>query len=138
MHQNANCQVRFTYHDGNDWCWYVGIGNVLVTSSVNDDLEVTSIENPKSSCSLGSAEAAQVLLKNLGGNNITSPFTVTIDVDNGNQTFTDTVNSTTNVGDSLLYTFNTTLNLSNKAVYALKAHSSFSLDSIYANDTATA
>ena len=137
-HKNTNCQVRFTYHDGNDWCWYVGIDNVLVTSSVNNDLEMAAIENPKNSCALGSTETAQVLIKNNGGNMIAAPFYVTIDVNNGNQTITDTVNSTMNVGDSLLYTFNSILNLSNKAVYSLKAYSSFSLDSINGNDTVTA
>ena len=134
-HKNANCQVRFTYHDGNDWCWYVGIDNVLITSTVSNDLEISAIENPKSSCSLGTAEAAQILLKNLGGNNITSPFTVTLDVDNGSQTIMDTVNSTINVGDSLFYTFNSTIDLSSKGTYALTAYSYFMLDSNNGNDT---
>ncbi len=137
-HKNSNCQVRFTYFDGNDWCWYVGLDNIVVSSQINNDLAISAIENPQTSCTLSSAETVQILIKNRGVNNINTPFPVTFDVDNGSQTITDTVNSTINAGDSLLYTFNSTIDLSTKGIYTVKAYSSFALDSIYRNDTINA
>lgn len=38
-HKNVNCQVRFTYHDGNDWCWYVGIDNVRVHTPISTSIK---------------------------------------------------------------------------------------------------
>jgi hypothetical protein len=28
---NPNCQVRFTYFDGNDWCWCISINTLSIT-----------------------------------------------------------------------------------------------------------
>ena len=134
-HKNANCQIRFTYHDGNDWCWYVGFDNVLVSSTVNNDLAVTEIVNPYNSCSFDSTEQVTVIVKNKGSNNITAPFSLTIDVNNGIQSLIETVNSTLNVGDSIIYTFNGIIDLKAKGSYNLKIYSSLSLDSNNLNDT---
>ena len=134
-HKNANCQVRFTYHDGNDWCWYVGIDNVTVSSPFNNDLSVTELVYPTSSCSLGTAEQAQVVIKNTGSNNISGPFNVIINVNNGAQVLTETVTNSINVGDSILYTFSRFINLSNSGIYSIKVYTRSSLDPNSLNDT---
>ena len=38
-YKNSNCQIRFTYHDGNDWGWYVGIDNVRVYEPISTSIE---------------------------------------------------------------------------------------------------
>tara|TARA_B110000046_G_scaffold57595_1_gene64311 strand:- start:36682 stop:37323 length:642 start_codon:yes stop_codon:yes gene_type:complete len=38
-HKDANCQVRFTYFDGNDCCWYVGIDNVNIFNPLTTTIE---------------------------------------------------------------------------------------------------
>ncbi len=40
---NSNCQVRFIYYDGGDWCWFVAIDNVEIY-----DPTVTDLESPHS------------------------------------------------------------------------------------------
>ncbi|MBL4709026.1 MAG: T9SS type A sorting domain-containing protein [Flavobacteriales bacterium] len=49
-YKNTNCQVRFTYHDGNDWAWYVGLDDVTIISdtlrSIPYFIDFESIGNP--------------------------------------------------------------------------------------------
>ena len=42
-YRNVNCQVRFTYHDGNDWGWYVGIDNVRVYDPISTSIKKTRL-----------------------------------------------------------------------------------------------
>jgi len=48
--KNQNCQVRFVYDDGDDWCWYVGIDDVSVVSDTLKTIpyfvDFESIGNP--------------------------------------------------------------------------------------------
>jgi hypothetical protein len=135
QYRNTTCQIRFTYHDGNDWSWYVGIDNVLVKSTIDNDLSVTDILNPISACNLGATEQVQVQIKNKGGNDISSSFNITVDVNNGSQILTETIATSLNSGDSLFYTFTGTLNLASKGNYNIKAYPTFSPDSNSLNDT---
>jgi len=134
-YSNAACQIRFTYFDGNDWCWYVGIDNVEVNSEINNDLSIVELLRPTSSCNLSAAEQIQVVVKNNSPNIITQPFDVTIDVNSGAQALSETITSSINAGDSITYSFVGTVNLLAKGTYSIQVYSSFSLDTNYVNDT---
>src|SRR5690606_14530545 len=49
-YSNSSCQVRFTYHDGDDWSFYVGLDNVQIWSPYANDLSVNKVVNPKNGC----------------------------------------------------------------------------------------
>lgn len=130
---NANCQVRFTYFDGNDWCWYASIDNVVVSSPYPNDVGVTAILDPISSCGLSSAQPVQVQIKNFGST-AASNFSVVIDT-NGTVAHTETITATIPAGDSLLYSFTGTLNMQRTAFYNLSAYTNLVSDSSRVNDS---
>ena len=132
-YDNANCQVRFTYFDGNDWCWYVGIDNVVISSPFPNDVGVSQIVNPISSCGLSSTETVQVQIRNFGSSAATN-FSVVIDT-NGTIAHTETITSSIPGGDSLLYTFTGTLNMLNTGFYNLKAYTIQATDGNNDNDS---
>ena len=132
-YNNANCQVRFTYFDGNDWGWYVGIDNVVISSPFPNDVGVSQIVNPTSSCGLSSAETVQVQVRNLGSSPA-SNFSVVIDT-NGTIAHTETITATIPAGDSLLYTFTGTLDMLNVGFYDLTAYTIQTTDGNNDNDS---
>jgi len=132
-YNNANCQVRFTYFDGNDWCWYVGIDNVVISSPFPNDVGVSRLINPISSCGLGSAETVQVRVKNFGSS-AASNFSLVIDT-NGTIAHTETITASIPAGDSLLYTFTGTLNMARNGFYDLKAYTIQTVDGNRGNDS---
>mgnify|MGYP001297963428 CR=1 FL=1 len=133
---NANCQVRFTYFDGNDpvdWGWYVGIDNVEIYSPFPNDVQVSSINRPISSCGLSAADTIEVTIKNIG----TSPasnFGVSYSL-NGAAAVNETVTATILPNDSLIYKFNTTGNFAAVGTYTIEAFTSLALDGNIANDS---
>jgi len=131
---NSNCQVRFTYHDGNDWGWYVGLDNVEIYSPVPNDLQVSEIIEPISGCGLGN-DSVKVKVKNIGFNSA-SNFDVVFDVDNGTQVVSETVSSIIAAGDSLIYTFNGLANLNTVQTYSFKAYTDYTADGATFNDSA--
>lgn len=130
---NANCQVRFTYFDGNDWCWYAGVDNVVISSPFPNDIGVSAVLDPISSCGLTSVQAVQVRLRNFGSSAATN-FSVVIDT-NGTVAHTETVTASIPAGDSLLYTFTGTLNMQNIGFYNLKAYTNQTTDGNNDNDS---
>ena len=132
-YNNANCQVRFTYFDGNDWGWYVGIDNVVISSPFPNDVGVSQIVNPTSSCGLSSAETVQVQVRNLGSSPA-SNFSVVIDT-NGTIAHTETITATIPAGDSLLYSFTGTLDMLNVGFYDLTAYTIQTTDGNNDNDS---
>lgn len=135
-YKNANCQVRFTYFDGNDWCWYVGVDNVLISSPFANDVGVTAILDPSSSCGLSAAETVQVRVKNFGSSPA-SGFSVVIDT-NGTIAHTETISASIPAGDSILYTFTGTINMLRKAFYDLTAYTNRTGDGNRDNDSTLA
>jgi len=109
-YSNTACQVRFTYFDGNDWCWHVGIDNVIVSSEINNDLSVVELLQPTNACNLSATEQIQVVVKNNSTNNITLPFDLTIDINNGAQTLSEIMTTPINAGASIRHTFTGTMN----------------------------
>ncbi|MDB4060612.1 choice-of-anchor J domain-containing protein [Vicingaceae bacterium] len=132
-YNNTTCQVRFTYFDGNDWCWYVGIDNVVISSPFPNDVGVSQILNPISSCGLSSAETVQVQVRNLGSSPA-SNFSVVIDT-NGTIAHTETITATIPAGDSLLYSFTGTLDMLNVGFYDLTAYTIQTTDGNNDNDS---
>jgi|GEM_PF-2014506 len=133
---NANCQIRFVYHDGDDWSWYTGVDNVTITAPVSDDIMLAQIIDPISnSCGLNQNQTFTVQIKNVGRSFATN-FDVSIDLDTAAQVLTETINDTIAPGDSLTYTFVGTLDMSTLKTYALKAYVDWSLDGGSVNDTA--
>tara|TARA_R110002096_G_scaffold109056_1_gene238581 strand:- start:6608 stop:16120 length:9513 start_codon:yes stop_codon:yes gene_type:complete len=133
---NANCQVRFIYHDDNDWGWYAAVDNVTITGPLDQDIQVSEFFTPQQkSCGLDSNTFVQVKLRNLGSVFATG-FDVGVIVNNGAQTLTETYNDTLFGGDSIIYTFNTPLNLAFTNPFDIKAYSDWSLDGSTVNDTA--
>lgn len=63
-YKNTNCKVRFTYHDGNDWGWYVGLDNVEIWSPYQNDLSVDGILPLSSLCS--SSDSLSIIISNKG------------------------------------------------------------------------
>ena len=90
---SPNCQVRFTYFDENDWCWYAAIDTVSITSMAPIDIGVSQINSPISSCNSSSMEPIEVKFFNFGTDTIFN-FTITCDTDNVTQTFSERVNFT--------------------------------------------
>jgi hypothetical protein len=107
---NPNCQVRFTYFDENDWCWYAAIDTVSLTSMVPIDIGVSQINSPISSCNSSSMEPLEVNFFNFGTDTIFN-FTITCDTDNVTQTFSERVNLHVAPLDSMNYTFFATTQL---------------------------
>lgn len=131
---NANCQVRFTYHDGNDWCWYVGLDNVVISSPFPNDIGVSKLFDPTSGCGLTSTQAIQVQIKNYG-TLPASNFNITLDVDNGTQTLNELVTATIPAGDSLIYNFTGTVNMQTVAFYDINAYTNLTGDGNNVNDS---
>ena len=135
-YNNANCQIKFTYYDGNDWCWYVGVDNVVVSSPFPDDVGADLISDPISTCGLSSAQTVQVMLKNFGSDTA-SGFDVVLDT-SGTVVITETVTAAIPPGDSLSYTFTGTIDMQRIAFYDLMVYTNQLSDGNTSNDSTTA
>lgn len=133
---NAACKVRFTYFDGNDWAWYVGLDNVEIFSPLANDIGVLRIESPNSACGLSAAETVTVKIFNYGGAS-QSNFPVSYTINNGTPV-TETVTQTLASNDSITYTFTATANLATPAAYNFAAFTGLSTDGAAANDSTSA
>jgi hypothetical protein len=133
---NATCQIKFTYYDGDDWCWYVGIDNVAVSSPFPNDIGADLITGPISTCGLSSAQTVQVMLKNFGSLPATG-FDVVLDT-SGAVVLTETVGDTIPPGDSLNYTFTGTIDLQRIAFYDVMVYTNQLNDGNTSNDSTAA
>ncbi|KAA3647508.1 MAG: T9SS C-terminal target domain-containing protein [Bacteroidetes bacterium] len=130
--KNANCKVRFTYFDGNDWGWYVGIDNVTIFGQVAYNMACIKIETPYSDCGLNASEQVSVLYKNAGADTAKN-ISVSYQLDQQS-----VVNETIPYiapGDSVYHQFTPLINLSALGNYNLKAFCSLAGDSDNLNDT---
>ncbi len=134
-YKNDSCQIRFRYHDGNDWAFYAAIDNVTVSHLDSNNIGVASILHPNDSCGLTSSESVRLQLINNGINTI-SGFEVTVDLNNGSQIVTETVNDTLKYQDTLIYDMVTPLNFYKVGKYNIKAYTTYALDTLGNNDTA--
>lgn len=107
---------------------------VFVTGVPANDASVEIIHTPNSGIELSNAETVKVRIKNYGTTAI-SGFPVSYKIDN-NAPVTETVSSTINSNDTLLYTFTTAADLSVFATYNFKAYTSLTGDLTHVNDTA--
>ena len=131
---NTSCQVRFTYHDGNDWGWYIGLDNVQIYSPYQHDLKISEIISPVSDCGLNQSHNIIVEIKNCGTSTATR-YDVVFDINNGSQFYHDTINANLLAGDSLQYTFISPANFLATGSYNVKAYTIYSSDLNPSNDT---
>tara|TARA_B100001109_G_scaffold255872_1_gene261902 strand:+ start:5484 stop:8972 length:3489 start_codon:yes stop_codon:yes gene_type:complete len=137
-YKNVNCQVRFRYFDGNnpnDYGWYVGIDNVEIYAPFANDIEVTSILTPTTSCGLSSSEKIQVEIVNLGANTLNS-FPIAFAI-NGTEIATEVPIANLAYKDTLIYQFISTANLSQAGQYQITAYSKLPGDGNLHNDTSS-
>ena len=130
---DTNCQVRFTYHDGNDWGFYVGLDNVEIWSPFANDLSVAEIIAPETGCGLGATDSIKVLIKN-PGHQTQQNFDIAFEL-NGNPAVVETVTDSIAYQDSLMYTFSNTGDFSRVGLHDLKVYTLLSNDSSLINDT---
>lgn len=131
---NVNCQVRFNYHDGNDWAWYIGVDNIQITSPAANDVLISKIISPISSCGLSSNESITVQIKNTG-TLPASGFDIVFDIDNGSQLYMETVMTAIAPGDSLNYTYTAVANMGTIGLYSISAYTVLMNDGNASNDT---
>lgn len=129
---NANCRVRFTYFDGNDWSWFVGLDNVVVSSPLADDIGAITLAAPVSDCGMGT-DSIKVRIFNYGANPA-SNFPMSYSV-NGGTPVTETVTATVPANDSIEYTFTVPYNFSTPGNYSFVAYTDYTLDGSSTNDT---
>src|SRR5690554_4652566 len=130
---NDSCQIRFTYHDGNDWGFYVGLDNVEVWSALPNDLSVTEVLRPTSNCGLKGNDTIAVKIKNLG-HETQKNFTISFELD-GKTAVTETVSDSIAYQDFLIYTFTNTGDFSAVGAHQLKVYTSLPKDTNLVNDT---
>lgn len=130
---NANCQVRFIYHDGNDWAFHIGLDNVVISSPFPNDVMVSEIITPVTGCGLTSAETVSVQIKNVG-TIPASGFSVSYQID-GNTPISDPFVGTIAPGDSMVHTFATTADLSVIQPYTFRSYTTLTNDGNVSNDT---
>jgi hypothetical protein len=113
------------------------IDNFLITGNyITQDIGVSSLITPKDACSLTNSEPVKVMIRNYGGQAVTTPFQVSYALGNGKPVITETISTPIAIGDSLAYTFIQHADLSSPDVYAsFKAYTSFSGDEDAGNDT---
>ncbi len=129
----TNCQVRFTYHDGNGWGYYVGLDNVKIWSPYANDLIAAEIIEPKTGCNLSSTDSIKVLIKNLG-HQTQQNFDIAFEL-NSNPAIIETVSDSITYQDSIIYTFSNTGDFSAVGIHNLKVYTLLANDSNLNNDT---
>lgn len=134
QYANSNCQIRFTYFDGNDWSFYVGIDNVVVSSPIANDLGVIELISPVSSCQLSTNEQVTVGVFNYGTDTINN-FLVSCDINNGSTILLDTVYTSLAPLDTFMYTFNSTADFSAVGFYDITSFTILVNDSSSLNDS---
>lgn len=107
---------------------------VFVTGMPALDASVITFYEPVTAIDLTASEPVQIKIKNYGTSSISS-FPVSFRVNNL-PVVTETISSTINPGDTLIYTFAHTANLSIYGTYSIKAYTSLAGDVTHANDTA--
>lgn len=130
---NANCQVRFVYHDGDDWGYYVGVDNVEIYSLYPIDLRVVDLLSPTNGCGLTTGETVEVSISNMGSQTARN-FSVSYSIDGGS-VVTENVSDTIPGGDTITYEFNATADLSTIKVYQVELYPTIATDGDFSNDT---
>ena len=133
--KNANCQVKFRYHDGNDWSWYVGLDNVQIYSPTGNDVGVSKFVGSTTTCGLTTAEIVTVQINNYGTDTVNTPFGITLNVNNGQQLINETISVGIPPNDSLIYSFTNSVNLAAIGTYSILSYTTYALDLVNSNDS---
>ncbi|MCF8219044.1 MAG: choice-of-anchor J domain-containing protein [Bacteroidales bacterium] len=104
----------------------------VINNPVSDDAVITGITEINTACNLSSADV-EIGIYNNGTDTIKSidaSYTV-----NGGSAVSETITSTINPGDTLMYTFPTAIDASSYQEYNVEAYISLTDDTIQSNDT---
>jgi len=88
------------------------------------DIALMEIINPVGGCGMDSAEQVTLLIKNVGVNDITSPFSASYRFNHSATAVTEQITTPLTAGDTLIHTFTSTVNMN---VYALGQADTFHL-----------
>ena len=136
-YSNTNCQVRFTYFDGNDWCWYIGIDNVFISSIIAKDLGISKFLYPSlNSSNLTANEFVNVQLENKGTDTVFN-YSITCNFNNGAQVFTENITRAIYPQDTFNFTFTNSIDLSSYGSHLVDLFVTLAGDSANINDTIT-
>jgi len=134
---NPNAKLRIYFYgnllsqgDG------VAIDNIRIYQAPANDMGITEILYPTSTCGLDAAEYMQVTIENFG-TATQSNFNIGFSV-NGVISTPELVSTTVNSGGSITYTYATPANLSVAQQYIIKCFTSLPTDADHTNDTTTA
>lgn len=109
--------------------------DVKIYDSPNNDIGILNIIKPISECGIPNIDSVTVKIKNCG-QFPQSNFKVGYSINNGASYIIDTITSTLNFEDTLIYTFHTPLNLTSFGEYLLIAKAFLINDQDSLNDTA--
>ena len=108
--------------------------NFKISESPMADLTVSEIIYPENSCSLSSADSVTILIKNQGLNPV-SEIVVVCSIDGGVTFVTDTIHTTLNFSDTLIYTFIPTFDFATPGIYNIVTAVVLAGDQYPTNDT---
>jgi len=133
-YKNANCKVRFVYHDADNWAFYAAVDNVVIYSPQENDIDVARVVSPQGSCGLSAAEKVQVLLFNTGAKEATN-YDVTININEGDQIITENFTDTIAPQGLRVVEFATTSDFSLSKLYSVQTIVVWNSDTLNYNDT---
>jgi PKD repeat protein len=128
----SNAQIRFRWEGDYSWFWI--LDNILVFSPVNDDLGITSITEPVSSCDPGAMAPVTVTIFNYGLVS-QSTFDLAFTVDGGTPNIETYSGSPIAPGSSAVYAFTNGVNLSTPGFHSIQAFTILAGDGLNFNDT---
>ncbi|MBI2967280.1 MAG: PKD domain-containing protein [Bacteroidetes bacterium] len=106
---------------------------MILPTTIGSDVGVIEIFNPGSSCSLSATETVSVKIKNFGTDTVnTIPVRYSV---NGGIPVAETIFTTIDPGDTLLYDFSTPYDFSSDGIYTIDAWTKKLNDTIESNDS---
>lgn len=131
-------RIRFTLGPTNS-IWEFSGWNVdnflLYGDTVIYDAAISRIVAPTTGCGHTAAEDVKIWVVNRGSAPITSAVPVAFSINNGVTWYSDVINSSIGVGDSILFTFTPKANLSGSGTYKIITKINWTSDDYTPNDT---
>ncbi|NBG66861.1 hypothetical protein GQN54_12105, partial [Cryomorphaceae bacterium S-15] len=125
--------VKFIGKRGTSYTGDISIDEVKLFQPVPNEMGITEITTPTSSCGLTASEVVTIEVQNFGTSNITS-FDASFSI-NGGTPVTETVTTTITPNSIYSYTFTATANLSAFGPYEVKSYVTLLNDPTSSNDT---
>ena len=132
---NGRLAIRYAVVDGGPDgvnSNFVGIDELVVYTPSEIDGSLFALSSPKSGCTLSASESVTVIIKNIGGNSISS-FDVSYTLD-GSTPIVENILDVINSGSEYSYTFGTSADLSGIGTHTIEASIVLPGDTNYCND----